>query len=276
MTRERKATRGNQSPACSPNITNDKRASRWLAENFELCKSTDRNAWLVCAKQHLPARDPADTATSAKPSRLQIDATTVTSAGSPRRKVLNEPASPHPPLLHAALTIYEAGPRPDPKAQTYSPPGGAYESRSCARPNGAECLRSQAIADRSKHHEHAERSTHDERAQMLEQAKLLELVQAAMRSGHVVLVGAEDTVVGKPCSLPARQVELLGDAPYKYLSSLTEAVTQQKDALVACAACMPVSAAYMCTFCLVVVEIVIVMYGYVCLAAYLRSQSRSV
>ena len=97
------------------------------------------------------------------------------------------------------------------------------------------------------------------------------LVQAAMRSGHVVLVGAEDTLE-KKCSLPGKQVELLVDAPCKYFSSLRVAVAQQKDALVACADCMPISAAYsMCMFCLVVVEIVIVMYGYVCLAAYLRS-----
>ena len=267
MARERKAKRDNKSPACSPKITSVERASRWLAGNFELCKSTDRNAWLVCAKQGLPVRDPANTATSAKPSRLQVDAITVSSAGPPRRKALNEPASPPPTLLHAALTLYEAG--PSPKAQT-CPRGEAYEFRSCARPTGAEFLRSQAIADRSKHHERAERSTHDGRAQMLEQAKLLELVQAAVRSGHVVLVGAEDTWEKRCCS-PGKQVELLVDASYEYFSSLTVAVAQQKDALVvACADCMPISAAYsMCKFCLVVVEIVIVMYGYACLAAYI-------
>jgi hypothetical protein len=108
---------------------------------------------------------------------------------------------------------------------------------------------------------------------MLEQAKLLELVQAAIRSGHVVLVGAEDTWDNK-CSSPGKQVRLLVDAPCKYFSSLKVAVAQQKDALVACADCMPLSVAYsMCMFCLVVVEIVIVMYGYACLAAYLRSPS---
>jgi hypothetical protein len=171
-------------------------SSRWLAENIELRKSTDRKASLACVKQRLPVKDPANSAKSAKQSLQQVG------------------------------TGKNARPSP--------PPG-----------------------------------RHDILAQMSEQAKLLELVQAAIRSGHVVLVGAEDTVVGKPRSLPGRQVELLGDAPYKYLSSLTEAVTQQKDALVACAACMPVSAAYMCKFCLVVVEIVIVMYGYACLAAYL-------
>ena len=266
MARERKAKRDNKSPACSPKITSVERASRWLAGNFELCKSTDRNAWLVCAKQGLPVRDPANTATSAKRSRLQVDAITVSSAGPPRRKALNEPASPPPTLLHAALTLHEAG--PSPKAQTC--PRGAYEFRSCARPTGAEFLRSQAIADRSKHHERAERSTHDGRAQMLEQAKLLELVQAAVRSGHVVLVGAEDTWEKRCCS-PGKQVELLVDASYEYFSSFTVAVAQQKDALVvACADCMPISAAYsMCMFCLVVVEIVIVMYGYACLAAYI-------
>ena len=250
-------------------LASDERASRWLAENFELCKSTDRNACFVCAKQHLPVRNPANTAKSAKPSRLQLDATTVSSAGPPRRKVLNEPASPPPPLLHAALTIYEAG--PGPKAQTSPPRVGAYEFRSCARPTGAEFLRSQAIADRSKHHERAERSTHHERAQMLEQAKLLELVQAAMRSGHVVLVGAVDTSEKRCCS-PGKQVELLVDAPYEYFSSLTvaAAVAQQKAALVACAGCMTISEAYLCMFCLTVVEIVMVMCGYACLAAYLR------
>jgi hypothetical protein len=245
LAREHKATRCIQSPACSPKNASDERAKtsssasgRWLADNIELRKSTDRKASLACVKQRLPVKDPANSAKSAKQSLQQVGPGT------------NAPASP--------------------------PPGGPDEFRSFARPNGAGFLRSPGIADRSKHHERAERSMHDIRAQMLEQAKLLELVQAAIRSGHVVLVGAEDTVVGKPCSLPGRQVEVLGDAPYKYVSSLTEAVTQQKDARVACAACMPVSAAYMCKFCLVVVEIVIAMYGYACLAAYLRSQSRSV
>ncbi len=235
LAREHKATRCTKSPACSPKHASDE---RWLTENIELRKSTDRKASLACVKQRLPVKEPANSAKSAKQSLLQVGPGTT--------------APPSPP------------------------PGGPDEFRSSARPNGAGFLRSPGIADRSKHHERAERSMHDIRAQMLEQAKLLELVQAAVRSGHVVLVVAEDTVVGNPCSLPGRQVELLGDAPYKYLSSLTEAVTQQKDARVACAACMPVSAAYMCKFCLVVVEIVIVMYGYACLAAYLRSQSRSV
>jgi hypothetical protein len=299
LARERKAKRGNQSPVWSPKITSDERASRWLAENFELCNSTDRIACLVCAKQHLPVRNPANTATRAKPSRLpnmqtspakdsssyveslftipdikgqlpklpyrasdspeaaerkasKVDATPVSSTAPPRRKGLNERASPPPP---------------------HSPPCGPDEFRRCGRPNGAEFLRAQAIADRSKHHERTERSTHDERAQMLEQAKLLELVQAAIRSGHVVLVGAEDTWDNK-CSSPGKQVRLLVDAPCKYFSSLKAAVALQKDALLACADCMPLSAAYsMCMLCLVVVEIVIVMYGYACLAAYLRSPS---
>jgi hypothetical protein len=109
---------------------------------------------------------------------------------------------------------------------------------------------------------------------MLEQAKLLELVQAAMRSGNVILVGAEDTSEKRCCS-PGKQVELLVDAPYEYFSSLTLAVAQQKDALVACADYMPISATNsMCMFCLAVVEIVIVMYGYACLAAYICARLR--
>jgi len=255
---------------------------------------------VVFAKQRLPVKYPTDTAKSSRPSRLpemhtppakhsssyveelfaiqdtrdqlpklpyragdspefagrnasKVDAAPVHSAGPPRRKVLNEPVSPPPP--HSP------------------PPCGPGEFRSRARPNGAEFLRYPAMADRSKHHKRTERSTQDERALMLEQGKLLELVEAAVRSGHVILVGAEDTLE-KKCSLPGKQVELLVDAPYKYFSSRTVAVAQQKDALVACADCMPMSAAYsMCMFFLVALEIVIAMYGYACLAAYLRSSS---
>jgi hypothetical protein len=181
-------TRGtNRRDADKAHPASDERASQCLAKHFELCKSTDRNACLVFAKQHLPVRNPANTATSAKPSRLQVDATTVSSAGPPRHKVLNEPTSPLPPLLHVALTFKKLGP---------------YEF--CARPTGAEFLRSQAIADRSKHHERAERSTHDGHAQMLEQAKLLELVQAAMRSGHLgkeLLLARKASRVAGRCSV---------------------------------------------------------------------------
>ena len=86
------------------------------------------------------------------------------------------------------------------------------------------------IADTSR----TERSTHDERTQMLEQATLLELVHAAVRSGHVVLVGAADN-----WEKTVKEVELLCDAPYKYFTFLT----------------------------------VVVMYGYAFLAAYLSSAS---
>jgi hypothetical protein len=94
----------------------------------------------------------------------------------------------------------------------------------------------------------------------MQDGKLLELLHAAIRSGHVVLVGAEETFK----ELPGLQhVQLRGD-----VSSVTAAVAQQKTTLVVCAACMPISAAYLCRFCLAVVEIVIVMYA--CMAAYMR------
>ena len=99
-------------------------------------------------------------------------------------------------------------------------------------------------------------------ARSMKDEKLLELLQAAIRSGHVVLVGAEDTWK-ESCPLPGQRGRL---------SSVTAAVAQQKAALVACAGCMTISGAYLCMFCLAVVEIVIVMCGYACLAAYLRYQ----
>jgi hypothetical protein len=66
----------------------------------------------------------------------------------------------------------------------------------------------------------------------MQDGKLLELLHAAIRSGHVVLVGAEET--------------------FKELPGLQHVH----------------SAAYLCRFCLAVVEIVIVMYA--CMAAYMR------
>ena len=66
----------------------------------------------------------------------------------------------------------------------------------------------------------------------MQDGKLLELLHVAIRSGHVVLVGAEE--------------------PFKELSGLHHVH----------------SAAYLCRFCLAVVEIVIVMYA--CMAAYMR------
>ena len=61
------------------------------------------------------------------------------------------------------------------------------EACRCIRGN----LRSLALVLADEIHHQNESSK--VRAQMLEQDKLLELVHAAMRSGHVVLVGAEDT-----------------------------------------------------------------------------------
>ena len=112
------------------------------------------------------------------------------------------------------------------------------QSPGCSPKNASDALalasrwlsENQGIANTSR----TERSTHDDRAQMLEQAKLLELVHAAVRSGHVVLVGAKDT-----SEKTGKQVEFLRDAPYKYFSFLT----------------------------------VVVIYGYAFLTAYLRSAS---
>ena len=56
------------------------------------------------------------------------------------------------------------------------------------------------------------------KTQMLEHAQLLELLQTAVISGHVVLVGAE---------------EKWDPGPQKYLSSVTAAVAQHKTAFVA-------------------------------------------
>ena len=110
-------------------------------------------------------------------------------------------------------------------------PGSSPKNASDERALASRWLsENRGIANKSR----TERSSNDERAQMLEQAKLLELVHAAVRSGHVVLVGAEDT-----WEKTGKQVELLRDAPYKYFSFLT----------------------------------VVVMYGYAFLAAYLRSAS---
>jgi hypothetical protein len=97
-------------------------------------------------------------------------------------------------------------------------------------------------------------------ARSMKDEKLLELLQAAITSGHVVLVGADDTWK-ESCPLPGQQ---------ERLSCVTAAVAQQKAALVACAGCMTISGAHLSMFCLAVVEIIIVMCGYACLAAYLR------
>jgi hypothetical protein len=60
--------------------------------------------------------------------------------------------------------------------------------------------------------------------------ELWELLQTAIRSGHVVLVGAEDTWK-ESCALPGQQVQLRGDSLYKYFASVIAAVAQLTSSL---------------------------------------------
>ena len=104
------------------------------------------------------------------------------------------------------------------------------EYQSCAQPNGAPESSSRQPArprldlaapdpgDTARNVMRVINTSSVVKTQMLEHAQLLELLQTAVLSGHVVSVDAEET---------------RDPAPQKYLSSVTAAVAQHKTAFVA-------------------------------------------
>ena len=143
------------------------------------------------------------------------------------------------------LSGFEAVPGPPSDAKRASPGGPlsptpprhtrnssvlSDEYQSCAQPNGAPESSSRQPArprldlaapdpgDTARNVMRVINTSSVVKPQMLEHAQLLELLQTAVLSGHVVLVGAE---------------EKWDPGPHKYLSSVTAAVAQHKTAFVA-------------------------------------------
>jgi hypothetical protein len=105
---------------------------------------------------------------------------------------------------------------PTPLRHTRNSPVLSDEYQSCAQPNSAPgSSRRQPARPRL---DLAAPDPSDVKTHMSEHAQLLELLQTAVLSGHVVLVGAKDK---------------WDPGPQKYLSSVTAAVAQLKTAFVA-------------------------------------------
>ena len=136
---------------------------------------------------------------------------------------------PRPPT--GAQRASPGGPlSPTPPRHTTNSPVLSDEYQSCAQPNGAPESSSRQPArprlelaapdpgDTARNVVRVINTSSVVKIQMLENAKLLELLQTAVLSGHVVLVGAE---------------EMWDPGTHKYLSSVTAAVAQHKTAFVA-------------------------------------------
>ena len=224
FSRSNTATKGHE----SPQTASSRKGERCLVEIFEICKSEDSNdvqAWFACADQRTPESD--STTKRAKPSLLPIDATHLNSATKPSCVVYEVYKE-----LRDACFQAVPGPREDLRAGREP---SWLDNNNNVTGNNIMARRQGQSARRQEQSRQPPRprlylAEPEPRDTARNKSELWELLQTAIRSGHVVLVGAEDTWKDS-CASPGQQVQLRGDALYKCFASILAAVAQLTSSL---------------------------------------------